>query len=139
MISIRFLRLGKKNHPFYRIVATDKKNPPQGGRFLEVLGFYNPLTKEKKLKSERIKYWLSVGAKASDTVYNLLVSEKIVQGKKIRADKPVKKKKQEESMKKEQRTKEADTKEEKQEKFIENEKSEESAEKQTEKLEDKKI
>jgi small subunit ribosomal protein S16 len=83
MLVIRFLRVGKKKQPSYKIVVTDKKNPPRAGRFVEQVGFYNPLTKEKILKGERIKYWLSVGAKASDTVYNLLVKEQIIQGKKI--------------------------------------------------------
>jgi small subunit ribosomal protein S16 len=83
MLVIRLLRVGKKNQPLFRIVVTDKKNPPRGGRFLEVVGFYNPQSKEKKIKQDRIKYWLSVGAQPSATVYNLLVSEKILEGKKI--------------------------------------------------------
>lgn len=83
MVVIRFLRVGKKNQPVFRIVVIDKKNPPKSGRFIEVVGFYNPLTKEKNLKAERIKYWLSVGAQPSDTVHNLLISEKIIEDKKI--------------------------------------------------------
>ncbi|MCK4781915.1 30S ribosomal protein S16 [Candidatus Parcubacteria bacterium] len=89
MLSIRFLRTGKKNQPFFRIVVCNKGNAPQTGRFLEILGFYNPLTKKRNLKAERIKYWLSVGAKCSDTVHNLLITEKVIEGKKI----PVHKKK----------------------------------------------
>jgi small subunit ribosomal protein S16 len=91
MLVIRFLRTGKKNQPFFRIVVTDKKNPPRGGRFLEIVGFYNPLTKEKNLKQDRIKYWLSVGAKPSDTVHNLLVTDKIIEDKKIPVHKKTKK------------------------------------------------
>ena len=83
MLTIRFLRVGKKNQPAFRIVVTEKTNPPRGGRFLEVVGFYNPLTKERNLKQERIKYWISVGAKPSDRVHNLLISEKVIEGKKI--------------------------------------------------------
>jgi len=83
MLVIRFLRTGKKNQPSFAIVVTEKKRGPKSGRFIEKLGFYNPLTKERKLAAERIKYWLSVGAKPSDTVWNLLISEKIVEGKKI--------------------------------------------------------
>ncbi|PJB08466.1 30S ribosomal protein S16, partial [bacterium (Candidatus Gribaldobacteria) CG_4_9_14_3_um_filter_33_9] len=83
MLVIRLLRVGKKNQPFFKIVVTDKKNPPRGGRFLETLGSLNPLTKERGFKQERIKYWLSVGAKPSPRVYNLLVDEKIIEGKKI--------------------------------------------------------
>lgn len=92
MLSIRLLRTGKKNQPFYRMVVTDKKNPPRGGRFLEIVGFLNPFTKEKQLKADRIKYWLSVGAKVSDTVNNLLVQEKVIEAKKIAVHKKPKKK-----------------------------------------------
>jgi small subunit ribosomal protein S16 len=83
MLRIRFLRAGKKNRPFFRIVATDSTNPPQGGRFKEKLGFFDPLKKEVKLKSERIKYWISVGAQPSDRVHNLLIKEGIIKGKKV--------------------------------------------------------
>lgn len=83
MLVIRFLRAGKKNQPFYKIVVTDKKNPPRGGRFNEEVGFWNPLTKEKKLNAEKIKNWIKNGAKPSPTVFNLLLKEKIVEGKKI--------------------------------------------------------
>ena len=95
MLVIRFLRTGKKNQPFFRIVVTDKKNPPRGGRFLEILGFFNPLTKEKKLKAERIKHWLGVGAQPSESVHNLLVKEGIIKGKKIDVHKKSKKKEKE--------------------------------------------
>lgn len=92
MLVIRLFRVGKKNQPVFKIVVTDKRRPPKGGRFLEQVGFYNPLTKEKNLKEERIKYWMSVGAKPSATVYNLLIQEKIVDGKKIPVHKKAKKK-----------------------------------------------
>lgn len=58
---------------------------------MEEVGSLSPLTKNKVLKEERLKYWLSVGAKPSDTVYNLLVSKKIIEGKKIPAHKKSKK------------------------------------------------
>lgn len=93
MLRIRFFRVGKKNQPSFKIVVTDKRRPPRGGRFVEEVGFWNPLTKEKILKAERIKYWLSVGAKLSDSVHNLLVKEKILEGKKIPLHKKKKEKK----------------------------------------------
>jgi small subunit ribosomal protein S16 len=102
MLVIRFLRVGKRNQPAFKIVVTDKRNPPRGGRFVEEVGFWNPITKEKVLRAERIKYWLSVGAKPSESVYNLLVSEKIIEGKKI----PVHKKKKEEKEEKKEEKKE---------------------------------
>lgn len=83
MLVIRFLRVGKKNQPSFKIVVVDKRRSSKSGSFVEEVGFYNPLTKEKVLKAERIKYWISVGAKPSPTIYNLLISEKILEGKKI--------------------------------------------------------
>lgn len=91
MLVIRLFRVGKKNQPSFKIVITDKRKPTRAGRFVEQVGFYNPITKEKVLNQERIKYWLSVGAKPSDTIHNLLVSEKIVEGKKIPSHKKSKK------------------------------------------------
>jgi len=83
MLTIRFFRVGKKNQPSFKIVVTDKRNAPRAGRFVEEVGFWNPITKEKILKPERIKYWLSVGAKPSASIFNLLIKEKITEGKKI--------------------------------------------------------
>lgn len=92
MLCIRFLRIGRKHQPSFKIVVTYKRRPPKGGRFKEEVGFWNPLTKEKSLKAERIKYWLSKGAKTSDSVHNLLVKEKIIEAKKIDVLKKPKKK-----------------------------------------------
>jgi len=83
MLVIRFFRTGKKNQPSFKIVVTDKRRATRGGRFIEEVGFFNPLTKEKVMRAERIKYWISVGAEPSDRVYNLLIKEKIIEGKKI--------------------------------------------------------
>jgi len=83
MLVIRFFRVGKKNQPFFKIVVTDKRKPTRAGRFVEELGTFNPLTKEKVLKKERILYWISVGAQPSKSIHNLLISEKIIEGKKI--------------------------------------------------------
>lgn len=92
MLVIRFFRVGKKNQPSFKIVVTDKRKPPRAGRFVEQVGFYNPLTKEKVLKKERVKYWMSKGAKPSDTVHNLLVKEGILEVAKIPKHKKSKKK-----------------------------------------------
>ena len=61
----------------------EKRKDPWG-KFLEDLGYYNPFTKKKDFKKERIKYWLSKGAQLSDTVHNLLVDEKIISIPKIK-------------------------------------------------------
>jgi len=83
MLVIRLFRIGKKNQPSFKIVVTDKRKPTRAGRFVEEVGFWNPRGKEKILKKDRILHWLSVGAKPSPTVHNLLVKEKIIEGKKI--------------------------------------------------------
>ena len=103
MLVIRFFRVGKKNQPSFKIVVTDKRSKPRAGRFVEEVGFLNPLTKEKILKEERVKYWISVGAKPSPSVFNLLVSEKIIKGKKI----PKHKKSKEKEIKEEKQIPEA--------------------------------
>ena len=82
MLVIRLFRVGKKNQPVFKIVVTEKTQPPRAGVFIEELGFYNPLTKEKILKEERLKHWLKMGALPSDTVHNLLVAAKIIAGEK---------------------------------------------------------
>ena len=65
--------MGNKNRPFYRIVAADQR-APRDGRFIEILGTYNPInTKEDvRLKEDRLKYWLGVGAQPSEKVAGLL-------------------------------------------------------------------
>lgn len=83
MLMIRLQRFGRKNDPSFRVVLTDKRNAPKSGKFLEVLGFSNPKTKQKKIEAERIKYWISKGAKLSSTMHNMLISEKTIEGKKI--------------------------------------------------------
>jgi small subunit ribosomal protein S16 len=92
MLVIRFFRIGKKNQPSFKIVVTDKRKSSVKGRYVEEVGFLDPLKDKKFLRAERIKYWISKGAKPSSTVHNLLISEKIIEGKKISKFKKSKKK-----------------------------------------------
>ena len=73
MVRIRFRRTGLRGQPSYRIVAADKESS-RDGRFLEILGFYNPRTNPATfdLKRERITYWVSKGAQLSERVGKLL-------------------------------------------------------------------
>jgi len=75
VVRIRMQRLGRKNRPFYRIAAIDQRTR-RNGRVIEALGTYDPIhpdaTKQIELNEERMKYWLSVGAKPSDTVRDML-------------------------------------------------------------------
>ncbi len=83
MLILRFIRIGRKNDPSFRLVVTEKTRPPRSGFSVENLGFYNPVKKTTQLNEERIKYWISKGAKLSDTVNNLLVKNKVIPGEKI--------------------------------------------------------
>mmetsp|Transcript_10094 Transcript_10094/g.13135 ORF Transcript_10094/g.13135 Transcript_10094/m.13135 type:complete len:107 (-) Transcript_10094:363-683(-) len=76
VVRLRLQRFGRTHSPFYRIVAADSR-AKRDGKFLEVLGTYNPIAnqdgiKEVRLKADRFKYWLSVGAQPSDRVGWLL-------------------------------------------------------------------
>ncbi|MBR2572068.1 MAG: 30S ribosomal protein S16 [Clostridia bacterium] len=73
MVKIRLKRMGMKKEPFYRVVVTDSRNP-RDGRFIEELGYYNPLTNpaDIKIDVERAKYWLGNGAQPTDTMRGLL-------------------------------------------------------------------
>jgi small subunit ribosomal protein S16 len=77
-VKIRLARHGAKKRPFYRIVVADSESP-RDGRFLEVVGTYNPLTNpaDVSLKGERIKYWMEQGALPTNTVKNLLKKEPV--------------------------------------------------------------
>ena len=72
-VHIRLLRMGKKRQPFYRIVAADSRRA-RDGRFLEILGTYNPIRKPAvvTLFEDRVNHWMEVGATPSDTVHSLL-------------------------------------------------------------------
>ena len=76
-------RTGRTNAPSFRIVVVEHTESTKSGHIVEKLGTYNPKTKERNLDGERIKYWLSVGAKASGTMHNMLISTGIIEGKKV--------------------------------------------------------
>lgn len=83
MLKIRFQRTGRKNDPAFRIVVTDSKNSTKTGNHVDVVGSYHPKTKDTILKEDAIKKWLAIGAQASGTVHNLLISKGVIEGKKI--------------------------------------------------------
>ena len=83
MLKIRLQRIGRKNDPAFRVVVTESTRGTKSGNHIELLGSHNPRQHTTNLKPERIKYWISKGAQTSDTVHNLLVSEKVLEGKKI--------------------------------------------------------
>lgn len=79
MIRLRLRRTGAKKRPSYRIVVTEQSSP-RDGRFIEIVGTYDPLTEPAtvKVNEERARYWLSVGAQPSDTVRGLLTRAGVI-------------------------------------------------------------
>ena len=77
-VRLRLTRVGARNNPIWRVVAADKRSP-RDGRFLEVLGHYNPQTEPSTivLDEERVRNWLRKGAEPSDTVKKLLKAKGI--------------------------------------------------------------
>lgn len=78
-VKIRLRRIGAKKRPFYRIVAADSRYP-RDGRFIEELGYYNPLKDpaEVQLNIEKIKSWIKVGAEPTEKVSKILKRESVV-------------------------------------------------------------
>lgn len=83
MLMMRLQRVGRKNDPSYRIVVTDKRTGPKSNKHIAILGSYNPKLDHIQLKADEAKEWLSKGVQPSDTVHNILVGQKVIEGKKI--------------------------------------------------------
>ena len=75
-VRIRLTRMGAKKKPFYRLVATDSESP-RDGRFLEILGYYDPMKEpaEVNVHGEKVTYWLEKGAKVSGSARSILKKE----------------------------------------------------------------
>ena len=96
MLKIRLQRIGKRGQAYFRIVVTEHTKKPKG-KYLELLGSYDPHKKDMKVESQKIKDWISKGAKMSPTVNNLLVDRKIIDGEKVKSWRPKKSDKQQET------------------------------------------
>lgn len=85
MLKIRLQRVGRKHEPVFRVVLTESVNSPKSGKFLEILGNYDTRKNNEvsQLKIDRIKYWISKGAKLSGTLNNFLVNKKMIKGEKM--------------------------------------------------------
>ncbi|MEA4847155.1 MAG: 30S ribosomal protein S16 [Clostridiaceae bacterium] len=79
-VKIRLKRMGAKKAPFYRLVVADSRSP-RDGKFIEEIGYYNPITEpaEIKIDAEKAKKWLNDGAQPSDTVRLLLKKSGIIE------------------------------------------------------------
>ena len=79
MVTMRLSRIGSKKRPYYRIVVIDKRRA-RNGRFLEVVGQYNPIANpvQMEINAERAQFWLSKGATPSETVRSILRKKELV-------------------------------------------------------------
>lgn len=130
MLKIRLQRIGKKNQAYFRLVVLEHTVKPKG-RYLELLGSYDPHKNIINAKKDRIEYWISKGAKLSPTANNLLVDRNILAGKKVLAWKPKKKDQKNEPAPAKEKPKETEaqqTEEEKTEQKTEQKMEEKSAE-----------
>ncbi len=82
MLMIRFQRTGRKNDASFRIAVLEKASGPKAGKYVDLVGTYNPKTKISTLKPEVIKEWMGKGAQVSPSVHNLLVKEGVLEGAK---------------------------------------------------------
>lgn len=80
MLNIRLSRVGKKKQPTFRVIVTEKGRDPWG-KAREILGSYDPRTKALQIDAERVKHWLSVGATVTDSAWNILLKNNLVEGK----------------------------------------------------------
>ena len=78
-VKIRLKRLGSKKNPFYRVVVADERSP-RDGRFIEEIGYYNPLTDpaDIKINAEKATKWINNGAQPTETVRTLLKKAEII-------------------------------------------------------------
>ncbi len=82
MLKMRLQRIGRKNDPSFRVVVTDSHNGPKAGNHVDIIGSYNPKMNTIQIDGDAAKKWISQGVQVSDTVHNLLVSEKVIEGTK---------------------------------------------------------
>jgi len=80
LVKIRLRRMGAKKHPFYRLVVADARSP-RDGRFIEHLGYYDPMTEpvQVKIDSEKVMKWIQQGAQPSEAARSLLQREGILE------------------------------------------------------------
>jgi small subunit ribosomal protein S16 len=105
MLAIRLAKTGRRNKPKFRLVVSENTKPPRS-RALEILGHYDPHSKQLEVKEDRVKHWLEQGSTISPSANNLLVDKGILEGEKKNTIKLKKKKKEELQQKQEEASEE---------------------------------
>lgn len=82
MLMIRFQRIGRKNDAAFRMAVLEKTAGPKAGKYVDLVGTYNPKTKQITYKADRIQDWVKKGAQVSPTLKNLLIKNGVLEGEK---------------------------------------------------------
>ncbi len=83
MLMIRFQRIGRRNDAAFRMAVLEKASGPKAGKYVDLVGTYNPKTKAMTVKEEAIKGWVAKGAQVSPSLMNLLIKNNVLEGKKV--------------------------------------------------------
>ncbi len=83
MLKMRLQRIGRKNNPSYRVLVVDSHQGPKSGKYVDIIGSYDPKNDHIVLDGEKARAWIGKGVQVSPTVHNLLISQKVIEGKKI--------------------------------------------------------
>lgn len=83
MLKMRLQRVGRKNDPSFRVIVTDSRSGPRSGKNVDNLGSYSAKSNLFQVDGARVEEWIKKGVQVSPTVHNLLVTNKIIEGKKI--------------------------------------------------------
>lgn len=83
MLTMRLQRVGRRNDASFRIVVTDKRTGVKSDKHVDRLGSYNPKMNHVQLDGEKAKEWISKGVQPTPTVHNILVGQKVIEGKKV--------------------------------------------------------
>lgn len=89
MLKMRLQRIGKPGHAYFRLVVLEHTTKAKG-KYLELLGSYDPHKKNLQAKQDRIQHWMSKGVQMTPSVNNLLITKGVIQGEKVTAWKPKK-------------------------------------------------
>lgn len=82
MLKMRLQRTGRKNDASFRVIVTDSRRGPKSGNNVDLLGSYNPKMNRFEIDADKAKAWIAQGVQVSDTLHNLLVNQKIIEGTK---------------------------------------------------------
>jgi len=82
MLMMRLQRIGRRNEPHYRVVVIEKSKGPKSQKYVDIVGSYNPKMGTVTMKEDKAKKWLENGVQPSDTVYNMLVTKGLIEGRK---------------------------------------------------------